>query len=111
MGALLNFKVAILFDHPEGKLSLEDVDLVLTKFGEVPKQPASYLNLILMHTTIHGRALASIQEDTFYWNVWQVSKYSILLYSSLFYSMLIQAGGRTVRSEINNFINSFWNRE
>jgi hypothetical protein len=41
MGALLNFKAAILFDNPEDKLSLEDIDLVLTKSGEVPKQPVS----------------------------------------------------------------------
>ena len=41
MAALLNFKAAILFDHPEDKLSSEDIDLVLTKFGELPKQAAS----------------------------------------------------------------------
>jgi hypothetical protein len=33
--ALLNFRVAILLDHPEEKLSLEDVNLVLAKVGEV----------------------------------------------------------------------------
>ena len=41
METLLNFKAAILFDHPEDKLSLEDIDQVLTKFGEVPKHPVS----------------------------------------------------------------------
>jgi len=41
METLLNFKAAILFDHPEDKLSLEDTDLVLNKFGQVPKQPES----------------------------------------------------------------------
>jgi hypothetical protein len=33
--APLNFKAAILLDHPEEKLSLEDIDLVLAKVGEV----------------------------------------------------------------------------
>ena len=33
--ALLNFRAAILLDHPEEQLSLEDVNLVLVKVGEV----------------------------------------------------------------------------
>jgi hypothetical protein len=33
--ALLNFTVAIPFDHPEDKLFLEYVNLVLTEVGEV----------------------------------------------------------------------------
>jgi hypothetical protein len=33
--ALLNFRVAILLDHPEDQLSLEDVNLVFAKVGEV----------------------------------------------------------------------------
>jgi hypothetical protein len=33
--ALLNFRAAILLDHPEENLSLEDIDLVLAKVGEV----------------------------------------------------------------------------
>jgi hypothetical protein len=31
--ALLIFRAAILLDHPEDKLSLEDIDLVLAKLG------------------------------------------------------------------------------
>jgi hypothetical protein len=38
---LLNFKAAVLLDHPEDKFSLESIDLVLAKFHEVLKQPAS----------------------------------------------------------------------
>jgi hypothetical protein len=33
--ALLNFRVAILLDHSEEQLSMEDVNLVLAKVGEV----------------------------------------------------------------------------
>jgi hypothetical protein len=33
--ALLNFRAAILLDFPEEKVSLEDVNLVLAKIGEV----------------------------------------------------------------------------
>jgi hypothetical protein len=34
-GALLNFRAAIPLDHPKERLSLEDVNLVLAKVGEV----------------------------------------------------------------------------
>ena len=33
--ALLNFRAAILLDHPVEQLSMEDVNLVLAKVGEV----------------------------------------------------------------------------
>jgi hypothetical protein len=72
MVALLNFKAAILFDHSGDKLSLEDTySLDQVWWGA---ETACVIDLMLMHTTIYGRAQASKQEDTVYWNTGKESK-------------------------------------
>jgi hypothetical protein len=35
LGALLNFKLAVILDHTEGKLSMEDIYVLLAKVGEL----------------------------------------------------------------------------
>lgn len=40
--AFLNFRATIFLDHPDDKMSLEDMDAVFAKAGEVLKQPTAH---------------------------------------------------------------------